>query len=473
MFNQDIELTESNQNARSAFSRLDMSRDKVNKCRELFAKANDTVSEYHSSFDIAAKAIRTTVLKMTGTVPKNLIPQGFDFSHIIKPDDVFLGLLFSDTSINSNGNIQFSSTKLWYASAVSEFLEKFYNVELRWYLSNNMYKHDEHTFSFYTRGQNKINKWFKKLRQEWYPHGKKIIPQTFKPTAEIMNAAWCGDGSIANNQGELCTNSFSIKDVDRVCQQLSSILGIHIKYSLRKSTKTKKKTQPVIKFSSDAVQAFLNYIGPTPAIPGFEFKFLTHSLVLGKAPISVRAKSLLIKDESLQESVRRPEDNVQQAMQDIAWVSDLINNCGSLRIIRNYNRNGNPCYMPMIRISSPDKDRVFALAQHLKLVSVKQTEPKINIPTLFKFEVRGRSVVQLIKKVYPYLSDEFQLRGALILSMPLGKGQQDLKKCIHEMYGKMSKALRLQRLNVKTILENDKFRSLMATKVDATVQLSS
>ena len=98
-----------------------------------------------------------------------------------------------------------------------------------------------------------------RIRELWYPEGKKIVPA--KLTLDKATVLWwyLGDGNLdcgktRNPRIRLFTNGFRDNDVDRLAKMLIAI-GI-------KAWRT--KTENIISVSSYSTPAFLEYIGPCP-----------------------------------------------------------------------------------------------------------------------------------------------------------------------------------------------------------------
>jgi len=388
-----------------------------------------------------------------GRIPENLIELDFDFSSVKSSEFIQIldGLVFSDGYI-SKSNFKLGSTFLWYVNAVRGFFEHF-NWITRWYAyPDKSGWTDKLSFNVdtYPTRDNPFS--MKAYRKWWYPNGKKVIPKDLEISPLMMNAAWCGDGGyMSDNAGMLYTNSFTVEDVDSFILRLNKIVGCKAK------RRFKKQTQPVIFFSSDEFQKLLLFMGSKPIIPGFEKKFMMHPDNFRRVPAMVREKSLLINDESSKVKVIQPcEGNVQQVLQDVKDFASLINSDGTFMIHRKTNQSNcfeRPQYLPVLKISSTNRELVTAVARNLRLSRIKETTPKYGIAHRFRLTTTGRPVIQFIKKLLPYLNEEKKIVAVILLALPMGRGYHELKHSIYEQFLETSKALQLQRLNEETPLQ--------------------
>ena len=99
----------------------------------------------------------------------------------------------------------------------------------------------------------------KSIRDKWYPNGKKIVPKDIELTPLTLRQHYIGDGSLCkskkwNSSIILCTNGFSISDVEWLVEQLNN-LGFKA---------TRQPARNIIYISSYSTQDFLNYIGECP-----------------------------------------------------------------------------------------------------------------------------------------------------------------------------------------------------------------
>jgi len=99
------------------------------------------------------------------------------------------------------------------------------------------------------------------IRKKWYPFDKKIVPKGIKLNPLTCRQWYMGDGCIQyygpNGKAniKLCTNGFTIIDVNRLINKLQN-LGFK---------STRQPSRNIINISAYSVSAFLNYIGECPA----------------------------------------------------------------------------------------------------------------------------------------------------------------------------------------------------------------
>ena len=354
------------------------------------------------------------------------------------------GLIFSDGHITPKGcSFSLGSTKKWYVDNV----EKIFRSEgwaIKRYANPHSLNPSKIQYHVFARSGNQIE--MKELRLRWYPNSIKVIPSDLKITPLFMNAAWCGDGSLIDNSGILYTNSFTISEVDNFCLQLSLILGCEVKRGL------KKKTQPIVRFVVDSMQTLMVYMGKDPIISGFDYRFIIHPLNVGRVPVTVREKSLLINGES-------PEGgNAQQVMHDAKEIAFLLDESGSFMIHQKTNKTNcknHPQYLPVVKVSSTKGDKVKALARYLRISKIKETTPKNKTSIKYRLVVTGKAAKQLVKKCAPYLKvDKMKKLSIYILALPMGRGNQEIKQSIYFQIIQASKAIQLQRLNEEALLVN-------------------
>lgn len=105
------------------------------------------------------------------------------------------------------------------------------------------------------------------IHLKWYPEGKKIVPKDIKLTPLVVRQHYIGDGHLAHPKNSrpyirLCTNSFSISDVERLITQLIK-LGYKAVRQLSNNS---------IYISTQSTKDFLNYIGKCP-VKCYQYKF--------------------------------------------------------------------------------------------------------------------------------------------------------------------------------------------------------
>ncbi|MDP1712445.1 MAG: hypothetical protein Q8K86_08310 [Candidatus Nanopelagicaceae bacterium] len=93
---------------------------------------------------------------------------------------------------------------------------------------------------------------FLKLRQKWYPNGKKIIPNDIMLTPETCYWWYLGDGSSGNSSLTLFTNGFQKQDVDRISKLMPNTCQVCLN----------RKQQPIILITKIQERVkFLSFIG--------------------------------------------------------------------------------------------------------------------------------------------------------------------------------------------------------------------
>ena len=93
---------------------------------------------------------------------------------------------------------------------------------------------------------------FMELRNKWYPNEKKIVPRDLILTPKMCYWWYLGDGSSGDSSLMLCTNGFTIDDVEF----LLSVFPVRATYYLT------KKQQPIIHINKIEDRCkFLEYIG--------------------------------------------------------------------------------------------------------------------------------------------------------------------------------------------------------------------
>lgn len=103
---------------------------------------------------------------------------------------------------------------------------------------------------------------FTKLRQIWYPDGKKVVPENIELTPLAIAIWFCDDGSNSFDQRSaiFCTESFTFDEAKLLCDKLSTF-DINPRIMTKMSKKTKKK-QPLLKVSKDSYDSLIRLIKP-------------------------------------------------------------------------------------------------------------------------------------------------------------------------------------------------------------------
>lgn len=160
------------------------------------------------------------------------------FSSDKRLDDLIEGLLLSDAWISSErgnsecrlGIEQKKSSLPWLEliksdfdkrniySSIKERPPREASVNGRSFISSG---------SFILRTGKYVN--FSKLRDKWYPEGKKIIPDEIELSPMTLANWYCGDGSNTRYSCILYTNGFSEKGVQKLCSRLKSKYDLNAK----------------------------------------------------------------------------------------------------------------------------------------------------------------------------------------------------------------------------------------------------
>lgn len=97
------------------------------------------------------------------------------------------------------------------------------------------------------------------IRKQWYPNGKKIVPEKLELTPLRMRQWYLGDGSLARHKDcdpgiHFATNGFDINSVNRLVGELQ-----------KQGFKARRQSsRNAINLSIHSTQDFLDYIGPCP-----------------------------------------------------------------------------------------------------------------------------------------------------------------------------------------------------------------
>ena len=187
--------------------------------------------------------------------------------------DFFVGTLLGDSYIYNNtfqckqiskDLIQFKYDIIQYYIPDCEPKIKAYSA----YRDKNGTNHQE-----YYQLSTKPHPYFRKLREEFYPNGSKIIPKKYmRKLSPLGYAMWYADdgttilvgindnGSANNRRVQFCTDGFTIKDVEDMATIIASQYG---KTSLVNRNQTMRRIQigtyDAQKFLIDIYPYFINY----------------------------------------------------------------------------------------------------------------------------------------------------------------------------------------------------------------------
>lgn len=110
------------------------------------------------------------------------------------------------------------------------------------------------------------------IRNLFYPKGIKIVPRILNFTPIMVRQWYIGDGYLetTNNSIKLCTDNFSIEDVEFLSDNLKNI-GINNNINIIRRTQTQYR----IRIGAQSKLSFLTYIGDCPeeikSIYGYKF----------------------------------------------------------------------------------------------------------------------------------------------------------------------------------------------------------
>jgi len=200
--------------------------------------------------------------------------------------DVVEGLVFSDAYISKPPGSYFTlgTTNRQYVEQVYRILHPMLNCRLRNYWDKSINKR---------RWRLTVTsaKLFKRLREEWYGEdGGKKLPRDFKWTPVKLNVAYCGDGSLDGGAPGICLHSFSATDVERLVKSFEDLGVYGALHEVRKG-------QFYFRIFQDCARVFFDYIGDTPVIPCFSYKWQY------KAPTTRSLDMSKISEEDMKELV--------------------------------------------------------------------------------------------------------------------------------------------------------------------------
>jgi hypothetical protein len=171
------------------------------------------------------------------------------------------GCLFIQTQ--SSAKFQYGSKHKEYIKYISKTLDSFGMKQ-----SGKLYERFDkkyRSYSYYY--QSHYYKELLELYRQWYPNGKKVIPEDIVLTPTTLRQHYIGDGSLIHTKDnkpniKLYTNGFSISGVEWLVRQL---LNLFFKA-------TRQKAMNVIYISNCSVKKFLNYIGKCP-VKCYQYKW--------------------------------------------------------------------------------------------------------------------------------------------------------------------------------------------------------
>lgn len=120
------------------------------------------------------------------------------------------------------------------------------------------------------------SKIFRSQRTRWYPDGIKAVPSDLELTPLVCNRWYCDDGTLHIDRRarrksvptvELCTDSFSEKEICFLRNQIETSIGV-----LTSTRLVHKKFKRITIYSKFSVVKFLDYIGPCP-VESFSYKW--------------------------------------------------------------------------------------------------------------------------------------------------------------------------------------------------------
>jgi len=170
--------------------------------------------------------------------------------------DVINGSLLSDghcKRIINNQNSSFTHSCVF--KEYIDFLAEQLGFELSQYSGkgHSGYSNGNDYFTITSRA----NKCFTKLREKWYPNGKKIVPKDIELNRTVVLHWYLGDGTLDNQVGAVfCTDSFSKEDNKVLIEKLNFYeFDAYLKESTNRIIIPNKK-----------VFEFLNFIGISPVV---------------------------------------------------------------------------------------------------------------------------------------------------------------------------------------------------------------
>ena len=186
------------------------------------------------------------------------------------------GHLLGDGCVAKEGNFRLGTNNQDYASFTQSCLNKLTNKKSKSTYYPSVLKTWK-TGEFTSKESWSVNcvcsKIFKPQRKRWYPEGVKIVPEDFELTPLSCNRWYCDDGylSVVPKHSictvTLCTDSFTLLEVDFLRNQISDKIGIETG-----TRKIKKKFLRIVIYSPKRVVKFLEYIGPCP-VDSFQYKW--------------------------------------------------------------------------------------------------------------------------------------------------------------------------------------------------------
>jgi len=175
-----------------------------------------------------------------------------------KESEIVNGMLLGDGWINEHeytGSIGYACKHEMVPSSLCYELPRLFQRQ-----PDNIKFYDERTSKWYQRwrSQSIAFKEFLNLRHKWYPNSAKVIPNDIVLTAETCYWWYVGDGSSARNSLYLCTNGFTVPDVEMLISKMPVRSRLYM-YKIRKLN----KSYPMISITSlNDRHEFLKFIGP-------------------------------------------------------------------------------------------------------------------------------------------------------------------------------------------------------------------
>ena len=167
------------------------------------------------------------------------------------------GLLLSDIHIRPEGSFSWNVKHLEFAQFIADKL-KCYDPYLK-QQKNGMWS-----------GRTRVHPDIKKVREEWYPQGKKIVPVNVAINKESLLAMYIGDGHLHKRTGRItiATLAFSEEENKKLA---NSITELGIPTRIIPASKNKQE-QYYLYFNRPSAEILLNFLGMSP-IKCYDYKF--------------------------------------------------------------------------------------------------------------------------------------------------------------------------------------------------------
>ena len=226
----------------------------------LFVLKNNTLLQTAKIFGCSDGPIKRCI-KLYG-LDKFTVAHGDKLAISEYQNEIIKGNLLGDGSVHPKGYFRFKQKNHSYAQHVFEKLQPWVSGP---YLTGGL-----------TGFHSYVSPYFKELYHEWYPYGKKIVPEIFLTPTSI--AYWYMDDGTniqTNKQASFYTNGFTKSDVERLIVMLSHFgFKSHLNWMHGKYEK-----QPIIRISRRSYFDFIDFIRP------YLFESMLYKADTSKSPI--------------------------------------------------------------------------------------------------------------------------------------------------------------------------------------------